>query len=341
MTSLRQEIIDAIDTAVDSGARLFKACEAINLNQRRLRRWRRSEGDERTGGYRAVGQRLSEAEKDVIVSTFEQPDLRELPITVAHATLLDRGIYLASPSTIVRVLNERAAATCKRVSRKTTKAKRPQLKATQPNQVWCWDITWLDGPVKGTYYYLYMIIDMFSRKVVAWDIYAKEDGTLARQLFAEALRSENVEEGKITVHSDNGKPMRSVSLLKLFELLGVQSSYGRPHTSNDNAYAESLFATFKGRIAFPEYFASMEAAQWYCLEFFTWYNQYHLHSALDYLTPQAVHAGEYAETIEKRNAVLAASRAMHPSRFGSKQRVYAVPQTVELKHRTQVAQAEA
>lgn len=331
VTLLRQQIIIAVDIAVESGARLFKACDAIRLDPRRLRRWRKVEGDGRKGGYHAENQRLTEAEKDAIVHEFSLPGMEALPIKIAHATLMDKGIYLASPSTFVRVLRERRVR--KSRANKTPNAKRPELIATAPGQVWCWDITWLEAPLKGTYFYLYMIIDMYSRKVVGWEVFAKEDGTLARLLFAQALAAEKIPAGQIIVHSDNGKPMRSISLRSLFDKLGVTASYGRPHTSNDNAYAESLFATFKGRIAFPEYFSSIESASAYCSEFFTWYNCYHMHSGLDFVTPQTVHEGLEREVFEQRNILMETFRNEHPSRHGGGKKIFGIPSEVRLKHR--------
>lgn len=330
---LRTLIIIALDIAVASGARLFKACQTIQLCSRRLRRWRKTDEDGRRGGYRAIGQRLSESEKDAVVAAFNRPEIADLPVKVACATLMDQGIYTASPSTCARVLAERDAGR-QRKPRKAGKAKRPELLATGPGQVWCWDITWLDAPTKGTYFYLYMAIDMFSRKVVAWEVYAKEDGTLARDLFAEAVKAEGISPGTLLVHADNGKPMRSLKLRALFDVLQVTASYGRPHTSNDNAYAESLFATFKGRISFPEFFASVQSARDFCLEFFTWYNGFHLHSSLDFVTPQSVHEGLHPEIFSNRNLLLELNRVAHPSRHGGREKVFGIPAEVRLKHRT-------
>jgi transposase InsO family protein len=338
MLGLRKLIIIAIDVAVSSGARLFKACEAIQLGLRRLRRWRKTEEDGRKGGYRAVGQKLSEPEKDAIVAVLQLPGIVELPVKVAHATLLDQGICLASPSTFVRVAKERGVQRKNRSSR-APNAKRPELVATAPGQVWCWDITWLDAPLKGTYFYLYMAIDMYSRKVVAWEVFAKEDGTLARDLFAQTLEAEGIPPGQIMIHADNGKPMRSKKLRSLFEDLGVKASYGRPHTSNDNAFAESLFATFKGRVSFPEYFQNIQSARNFCLEFFTWYNCFHLHSSLDFVTPQSVHEGLHTAIFANRNALLEANRIAHPSRYGGKRKNYGIPAEVRLKHRTSMTEA--
>lgn len=334
MRGLREQIVSAIDVAVTSGARLFKACEAIQLCQRRLRRWRKTEEDGRKGGYRAHAQKLSEPEKDAIVAALQLPGIEDLPIKVAHATLLDQNICLASPSTFVRVVKERGVQRKNRATRRAQNAKRPELVATAPGQVWCWDITWLDAPLKGTYFYLYMAIDMFSRKVVAWEVFSKEDGTLARDLFAQTLEIEGIPPGQIMIHADNGKPMRSKKLRALFDDLGVKASYGRPHTSNDNAFAESLFATFKGRVSFPEHFESIQSARSFCLEFFTWYNCFHLHSSLDFVTPQSVHEGLHSEIFANRNLQLEANRLTHPSRHGGKRKTYGIPTEVRLKHRT-------
>lgn len=330
---LRTLIIAALDIAVASGARLFKACQTIQLCSRRLRRWRKTDADGRQGGYRAQGQRLSESEKDAVVSAFSRPEVADLPVKVACATLMDQGIYTASPSTCRRVLAERDAGRRKE-PRKAEKAKRPELLATGPGQVWCWDISWLDAPLKGTYFYLYMAIDMFSRKVVAWEVYAKEDGTLARDLFAEAMKAEGIQPGTLLIHADNGRPMRSHQLRTLFDVLQVTASFGRPHTSNDNAFAESLFATFKGRISFPEYFASVQSARDFCMEFFTWYNGFHLHSSLDFVTPQSVHEGEHVKIFANRNLLLERNRIAHPSRHGGRTKVFGIPGEVRLKHRT-------
>jgi transposase InsO family protein len=327
--------MQAVDVAVASGARLFKACEAIQLGLRKLRRWRKNDEDGRKGGYRAWNQKLNESEKDAIVSALNLPGIDKLPLKVAHATLMDMGICLASASSFARVIKERSVPRNK-PPRRTRKPKRPELVATGPGQVWCWDITWLEAPTKGTYFYLYMIIDMFSRKVVGQEVYAKEDGNLARGLFAQALADEGIPPGQIKVHADNGKPMRSKKLRGLFDMLNVTASYGRPHTSNDNAFAESLFATFKGRVSFPEYFPTIAAARDYCLEFFTWYNCMHLHSNLDFVTPQSVHEGTHIEVYEKRNALLKMNRLTHPSRHGGKGKNYAMSAEVRLKHRTEM-----
>jgi putative transposase len=331
----RTHLIALIDEAIATGARQFRACEVIGLDERRLRRWRSCEEDGRTGGYRAREQALCEAEKQTIATAMGAEELRGLPPKQAYYRLMDRGVYVSSYTTFLRVLKERALVVSKRTRKQTGRGKRPELVATAPNQVWCWDITWLESPVIGKYFFLYMIIDMYSRKVVGWSVAAQESGALARRIFTHALEAEGIRADQLIVHADNGKPMRSRTLRALFALLAVTASHGRPHTSNDNAYAESLFATFKGRVAYPDYFRSLAAAREYCAAFFQWYNTEHLHSGLDYVTPVQVHAGAHHQVFARRNAQLEEHRRAHPQRHGGKARVYGIPETVSLKHRIQ------
>lgn len=329
----RRQVIEAVDEAIAHGARQFKACETLGLSPRRLLNWRKKDADGRIGGYRAVGQELSEAEKDAIIDAVEQPEMEHLTLKAIHILLLDQGAYLGSYSTFRRVLKQRGVARVLR-ARPVRTCPRPVLSATGPNQVWCWDITWLESRTKGRYFFLYMIIDMYSRKVVGWAVHPKESGRLARSLFAHTLEAEGVGAHQITVHADNGKPMRSLTLRALFALLMVATSHGRPHTSNDNAFAESLFATLKSRVIFPEYFATIEAARAFSDGFFQWYNTEHLHSGLDHVTPMCVHEGRHHECFEKRNMRLKEHRILHPKRYGGKPKYYGLPETVQLKHKT-------
>ncbi len=181
-----------------------------------------------------------------------------------------------------------------------------------------------------------MIIDMYSRKIVGWDVFTREDGHYAKMLFARAFEKEGVKPSQITVHSDNGKPMRSKKLKDLFFLLQVTPSFSRPHTSNDNAYSESLFSTMKGRVAYPEFFASLQAALDYCEKFVKWYNECHLHSGLDYVTPVSVHEGRHEAIYQKRNELLEQDRLLHPKRHGGLKKVYHMQKEVRLRHRVHI-----
>lgn len=330
---MRKLIITAIDEAVLSGARLYKACAAINLCERRLRRWRNNPEDNRNGGYRAATQKITPDERKLIVSNFSSPDVAGLSMRSTHAKLMDKGVYIASPAACIRVLNEENAPKAE-YEKKKIKRIRPELKATGPNQVWCWDITWLPSNVRGKYFYLYLIIDMYSRFIIDWEVHTTEDGVLAKQLFARAFTVNNIDESSLLmVHADNGKTMRSITLNELFNTLSVRASHSRPHTSNDNAFAESIFAILKGRVLYPECFMTKEGSELFVTQFVEWYNYEHKHSGLDMLSPYEVHTLQHFEILKKRNEILEDNRLLNPSRHGIKKKIYQIPEMVELKHR--------
>lgn len=263
-----------------------------------------------------------------------------MPLNIAHAKLMDQGIYIASLSTCERVMKSYYQSIGKAVDRIVERRKRPEYSATGPNQVWCWDITWLHSEVTGKYYYLYLIIDMFSRYIVGWSLHTKEDGKLAELLFAETIQKHCPgQKVSLLVHADNGKPMRSKDLKSLFEKLHVMSSHSRPHTSNDNAFAESIFATMKSRVVYPEYFMSIEDAERFVVEFVDWYNNEHLHSGLDLLPPCAVHFGYHQDILDRRNSLLEKARMLHPERFGGRIKFFRIDETVCLKHRIHLPKA--
>ena len=253
---------------------------------------------------------------------------------------MDAGVYVASLSTCERVMKAYKISTGRIVERAAKRRTRPNYSATGPNQVWCWDITWLHSEVTGKYYYLYLIIDMYSRYIVGWALHTKEDGKLAEQLFAETIQAHCPERGaSLLVHADNGKPMRSKDLKSLFEKLGVMSSHSRPHVSNDNAFAESIFSTLKSRVEYPEFFNSIEEAERFVTEFVDWYNNEHLHSGIDMLTPHSVHFGYFQEILDRRNALLVKSREQHPERFGGRRKIFNIEKVVCLKHRMPLSKA--
>ena len=328
---MRLEIIEALDIAVQSGARISKACEAILLCQRRLRRWKNLPEDRRIGGYYAKSQRLSEVECQSIVSHFESDEYAGLPRRIAHAKLMDQGVYIASPSTCIRVLNQNGPQKKTRISH--IKRVKPELSADAPNQVWCWDITWIPTHIRGKYFYLYLIIDMYSRFIVDWEVHSIEDGTLARSLFMRAIEARGVLDDKLVVHADNGASMRSKTLNTFFTQMSVIATHSRPHTSNDNAYAESVFSTLKGRLLYPEYFKTIEACDIYIEQFVQWYNYEHQHSSLDYLRPFEVHESEYKDILIQRNAMVNKNRLEHANRHGGKKKIYQIAKIVQLKHK--------
>jgi len=245
---VRYRITSGVQDAVILGSGFESACEAIGINPRRLQRWRQSPSDGRAGGLRNPGQKLSEAEKDEIVEAFHKPEFIDLPIRPAWVKMLDQGQYLCSQASVFRVLDERQAKARLTVRRARPQRRPPLLEAKAANEVLTWDITYLDSPIRGAYFYLYSVQDLFSRKIVGWSVEAKEDGKLARDLFSRILSEQIQNPQGIRVHADNGSPMRSKCLSDLFERLEVRCTHGRPHVSDDNAYIELVFGAERTRL---------------------------------------------------------------------------------------------
>lgn len=193
--------------------------------------------------------------------------------------------------------------------------KKPELLATRPNELWSWDITKLRGPIKWTYFYLYVLLDVFSRFVVGWMLGFKESAELAKTLITESYERQHIAPGTLTVHADNGKPMVALTVGELMVNLGVEKSHSRPHTSNDNPYSEALFKTVKYSPEFPDRFSSIDEARTFCRDFFTWYNHEHRHSGIAMLTPESVHSGQAHVILSNRSSVLAQAYEQHPERF--------------------------
>lgn len=268
-----------------------------------------------------VGQRrpqpreLSAAERDTVRALLNSPDfVDKAPATVYHE-LLDEGVYLASISTMYRIL--RAHGEVKERRRQATHPARvkPELVATAPNQVYSWDITKLHGPAKWTYLYLYVIIDIYSRYVVGWLIAERESALLAEKLLADTVVKQRIDRDTLTIHADNGSSMASKPVAFLLADLGVTQSHSRPHVSDDNPYSEAQFKTLKYRPDFPDRFDSIEAARLFCRTFFAWYNDEHHHTGLGLHTAADVHYGTAEQTREKRAGVLEGAYAAHPERF--------------------------
>jgi len=232
-----------------------------------------------------------------------------------YAKLLDERIYLCSIRTMYRILKENDEVRERRNRLPRTNYKKPELLATKPNQVWSWDITKLKGPYKWTCYHLYVILDIFSRKVVGWMISTRESGELAEQLILETCHGEGVDPEQLTIHSDRGPAMTSKSVEILLAELGVTKSLSRPNISNDNAFSESQFHNLKSRPEFPKFFGSIQDARAFCQWFFRWYNEEHYHSGIALMTPSVVHAGGAKNCSRRRQRVLDRAFANHPTRF--------------------------
>lgn len=258
---------------------------------------------------------LTPVERKEIKRTLESDEfVDEAPATV-YAKLLDQGTYLGSVSTMYRVLHEHDEVRERRRQATHPAHKKPELIATKANSVWSWDITKLHGPEKWTYYYLYVILDIYSRYVVGWMLARAERAELSKKLIAESIAKQGVTKDQLTIHSDRGSPMIAKGVAHLLADLGVTKSLSRPHVSNDNPFSESQFRTFKYRPDFPDRFGSFEDGHAHCSRFFRWYNDDHRHSGIGLHTPADVHYGRAEAIREQRGVVLLDAYAKHPERF--------------------------
>jgi putative transposase len=259
---------------------------------------------------------LTPAQQEQILAQLHSERFLDCSPRQVWATLLDEDVYLCSWRTMYRLLHQHQAVRERRRQRRHPKYARPELAANGPNQVWTWDITYLKGPIRGQFYYLYVVIDLYSRLVVGWLLADRECEELARRLLEQSYRKHGVQPGQLTVHADRGAPMKSKSVKQLLADLDVAPSHSRPRVSNDNPYSESGFKTMKYSADFPVRFGSLAEAEAFCRDYFVWYNQEHYHTGIALLTPAQVHYGE-AEAIQvKRQATLDAAFAAHPERFG-------------------------
>ncbi len=293
------------------------ACRATGRAQaNHYRRHRQSPAPARSLRQRKTQPRaLSGVERDTVRALLNSPDfVDKAPATVYHE-LLDEGTYVASVSSMYRIL--RAHGEVKERRRQATHPARvkPELVATKPNQIWSWDITKLHGPAKWSYFYLYVIIDIYSRYTVGWMIAERESAALAEQLLADTITKQGIDRDTLSIHADNGSSMASKPVAFLLADLGVTKSHSRPHTSNDNPYSESQFRTLKYRPNFPDTFGSLYDARAFCQRFFAWYNTEHRHSGIAWHTPHNVHYGRSAAIHAVRADVLATAYTRNPERF--------------------------
>jgi putative transposase len=258
---------------------------------------------------------LNPQERGVVLGMLNSERFQDCAPASIQATLLDEGQYLCSARTMYRLL-EQDGATRERRDQLTHPAyQKPELLATSPNQLWSWDITKLRGPAKWTYFYLYVILDVFSRYVVGWMIAPRESSALAKKLIQESCDKHLILPGELNLHADRGSSMRGKPVAFLLADLGVTKTHSRPYTSNDNPYSESQFRTMKYRPEFPDRFGCIQDARAFCQPFFVWYNDQHRHSGIGMLTPAMVHFGQAPAIRQQRQTVLDAAYLAHPDRF--------------------------
>ncbi len=287
-------------------------CEALGAAPATYYRQRRAKPPARP---RSSPRALSLEERQDVLDVFHEPRFTDLAPGEIHATLLDDGRYLCSERTMYRILAANEEVRERRNQLRHPSYAAPELMATAANELWSWDITKLKGAAKWTYYYLYVILDVFSRYVVGWMVAPRESAVLAERLIEETCERQRIARGQLTLHADRGSSMRSKDVALLLADLGVTKTHSRPYTSTDNPFSEAQFKTMKYRPTFPPRFGSLQHARRFCVPFFAWYNTEHRHSALAMLTPQDVHDGLAEQRLAKRAVVLAAAYAAHPERF--------------------------
>jgi len=307
-----------------------QACNALALPRSGFYRWKGQDGTQEKEKGRPVSPlALSVEEQNVVLDVLHSDRFVDMAPQEVYMALLDEGTYLCSVRTMYRVLDKHDEVKDRRNQLRHPSYTKPELIAEGPNQVWSWDITKLKGPVKWTYFYLYVILDIFSRYVVGWMIAPGELAVLAKRLIEQSCEKQGIEQDQLIIHSDRGPSMTSKSVALLLSDLGITKSLSRPHVSNDNPYSESQFKTLKYRPEFPERFGCAEDARFFCQDFFHWYNTEHYHSGIGYLTPEDVHYRRTEQIIKERQAVLNTAFIKHPERFkGKMPKPMALPTTV-------------
>ena len=318
--------------AVHGGCRKAKACEALGLSLRSVQRWERVGIKDRRRGSRAVpANRLSEDERARVLAVLNAPAYRDKSPNQLVPLLADAGEYVASEATMYRILRQEKQLAHRQRSVPARHYEELERMASAPNQVWSWDITWLRTPVRGMFYYLYLIVDLYSRKIVSWAVHEEECAELASALANEACYLEGVAPGDVVLHSDNGAPMKGATMLATLHALGVVASFSRPSVSDDNPYSEALFRTLKYRPQYPDKaFESLAAARVWVERFVRWYNAEHRHSALEFVTPEQRHLGHDAELLARRHQVYQQAQAKHPHRWSGRTRNWSPAPAVTL-----------
>jgi putative transposase len=263
----------------------------------------------------APARSLSRDERAGVLAVLHDQRFQDRSPAAVQATLLDEGQYLCSARTMYRLLEQQGESRERRDQLVHPAYQKPELLATAPNQLWSWDITKLLGPAKWTYFYLYVILDVFSRYVVGWMVAPRESAELAKHLIEETIRKQEISAGQLTIHADRGRVMTSKPVAFLMADLGVTKTHSRPYVSDDNPYSESQFRTMKYRPEFPDRFGCIQDARAFCQQFFQWYNEEHRHSGLGLLTPAVVHSGQAPAVLAARQVVLDAAYQAHPDRF--------------------------
>jgi len=326
----REQAVKWISEAVASGARLFKACQLVEISVRTYGRWKTSgQADKRKGAAKRVPRKLTEAERAALIALCCSERFKDSDPYQIVLTLLEEGRYMASIRTFYRVLKAENLLHHRSATKAPRERKAPEEKrATGPNQVWCWDITYLPTAVKGIFLYAYVVIDIWDKSIVGWAIHEREDVLFSEQLFQQLTSKYNLK--NVHLHSDNGNPMRGMSLLALLYFLEVSVSYSRPRVSNDNPFIESFFKTLKYSVSYPSFFTDLFHARGWLADFVNWYNTAHRHSALSFVTPEQMRSGAYRKLFAMRNQTIQAAYEKMPCRWSKSPKQWSVEHVVYL-----------
>jgi putative transposase len=324
--------LDLVGEAERAGARRGAACAVLGVSARTVERWRSDPAADQRGGPTTVpANTLTPDERRTVLATVNSPRFRELSPNQIVPLLADEGRYLASEATMYRIL--RAEALLHHRERSKAPVRRPPTAhtATGPNQVWSWDITYLRSPVRGIFFYLYLVVDVWSRKIMAWEVYEAESAELASALIEGQCAALGLDPRGLVLHADNGGPMKGSTMVATLERLGILPSFSRPSVSDDNPYSEALFRTLKYRPEYPaQPFGDLAAARAWVEAFVRWYNTEHLHSGIRFVTPEDRHCGREAAILAGRRALYAQARAARPERWSRDSRCWTPVERVYL-----------
>ena len=331
----RNQVIVLLNESKTAGARQAQACEVLGLSERTLQRWQTGEVvhcDLRPLRDYQPPHKLTEMERAKVLAVANSAEFGHLPPSQIVPRLADQGRYLASESTFYRILRAENQLAHRRSERPAQSRTKPRaICATAPNQLYSWDITYLPSAIRGQFFYLYLFVDIFSRKIVGWQVYEEESSALAGELLRDLCYREGIQSNQLILHSDNGSPMKGATMLATLQQLGVMPSLSRPSVSNDNPYSESLFKTLKYRPKYPlTPFAKVTDARDWVLGLAEWYNNEHRHSAIRFVTPTQRHEGLDENLLIKRKAVYETARDRHPQRWSGATRNWERIQAVHL-----------
>jgi putative transposase len=334
LPAARHEICDMVAEAATQGARQARACAVVGISARTLQRWQldSTRVDGRVGRVQQPSSQFTKLEYRRILAIANSPEFGHLPPSQIVPRLADQGTYVACESSFYRILRAENQLKHRHAVRPGQERSKPRaLSATAPNELYSWDITYLPTKVVGVHFYLYLFLDLFSRKVVGWQIYEDESSELAAEVMRDICRREQIKPAQVVLHSDNGSPMKGATMLATLQSLGVIPSFSRPAVSNDNPYSESAFKTLKYRPNYPRHaFDNLSAARDWVAGFVQWYNHEHRHSAIQFVTPAQRHAGKDTALLLARAEVYKAAKARNPARWSGNVRNWAPVTTVYL-----------